>query len=243
MGKFSLSSIVILNSLFGQFDNDSLFLVPISFLVVVLILFCFVGITTPTFHPLVRGRLFAFRSSVQSFFIGFIFPDRASEIRGWILPLYSLNTMLISVNLVGLIPYTYSLTSHVSFTYGLAFPFWASMQFIGFFYYFNHRVSHFLPSGTPWSLVPFMVIIEFVGLFIQPVALGLRLAANMTAGHILIHLFCVSVWTLMSLSVIVSLTSFVVLVLLFVLEVGVSLIQAYVFVSLLSFFHSQNVEH
>jgi len=123
MREISLRRIVNLSSLFGQFENDRLFLIPMKFLVVGVILSGFMGLVTPTFHPLVRGRLIAFRNYVQGAFLGFLFPDRTGEIRGWILPLYALNTMLVRVKVIGLIPYTYSLTSHVSFTYGLAFPF------------------------------------------------------------------------------------------------------------------------
>ena len=88
-----------------------------------------------------------------------------------------------------------------------------------------------------------MVIIEFVGLFIQPVALGLRLAAKITAGHLLLYLFSVAVWVLYWEKVYASLIFLVVLILLFLLEVGVAIIQAYVFTALLQFYFEQNVEH
>jgi len=138
-------------------------------------------------------RSWVMHNEGQRFFMGFLFRDTEERFAPWALILYSLKTMLIMVNVLGLLPYSFTLTRHVSFTYRLAFPMWASMQFIGFIFFFNHRVGHFLPAGTPWGLVPIMIIIEFIGLFIQPVALGLRLAAKITAGHLLIYLFSVAV--------------------------------------------------
>jgi len=178
----------------------------------------------------------------QKSFTYFIFKDRRSSFNPWVIFLYRLNTMLVMIKVVGLLPYSLTFTSHISFTYRIAFPFWGAMQLVGFFCFFNFRVSHFLPAGTPWALVPLMVLIEIVGVFIQPVALGLRLAANITAGHLLIFLFSVAIWTLLSRRIVVSFIFLIVLFLLFLLEMGVAMIQAYVFVALLHFYYTQNVD-
>jgi len=234
--------LVNLRSLFGQFHNDTLFFIPIRFIYLVLIL-SFFWLFPIKVGPVVGYACIMGHNVGQKFFLGFMFRDAEGDFYRWVLFLYALKTTLVMVKVTGLIPYSLTFTSHVSFTYSLAFPMWASMQFVGFIYFFNHRVSHFLPSGTPWPLVPLMVVIEFVGLFIQPIALGLRLAANITAGHLLIYLFSVAVWRIMEVSLVVSMVFLVVLFLLFLLEIGVAMIQAYVFVALLSFFYRQKVEH
>lgn len=195
------------------------------------------------FMVLPMTRYWHWHNVVQKMVIGFIFRDSKKAFEPWVLSLYALKTMLMMINIVGLLPYSLTFTRHISFTYRLAFPLWGAMQLIGFLYHFNHRVRHFLPTGTPWGLVPLMIIIEVVGLFIQPVALGLRLAANITAGHLLIFLFSVAVWTIAERRLVLSGIFFVVLGLLFLLEIGVALIQAYVFVALLQFYFSQKVDH
>lgn len=125
--------------------------------------------------------------------MGFVFRDLKKAYQSWIGFMYSLLKLLIFVNVSGLLPYSYPFSGQVSFTYRLTFPLWGRMQLIGFYCFFKVRVSHFLPAGTPWALVPLMVLIELVSLVIQPVALGLRLAAKITAGHLLIFLFSVAV--------------------------------------------------
>lgn len=181
-----------LGSLFGQFSNDTLFYIPIS-LMRWFVIVGFFFVCRLQFMALPVTRFWFLNKVGRGALISFVFRDSNKAFEPWVLFLYSLKVMLIMINVVGLLPYSLTFTSHVSFTYRLAFPLWGAMQVVGFLYHFNHRVSHFLPTGTPWGLVPLMVLIEVVGLFIQPVALGLRLAAKITAGHLLIFLFSVAV--------------------------------------------------
>nr|YP_010181242.1 ATP synthase F0 subunit 6 [Chiridota heheva]QVD42792.1 ATP synthase F0 subunit 6 [Chiridota heheva] len=233
---------MFLNSIFGQFVEDVVFIVPISMAFWLPYLLFFISIDSRcSVLPLTRRQVF-YASRVKRISL-FLFGDSSSSFNPWVAPLYSLFVALLIINMTGMLPYSLTLTSQVSFTFSLAIPFWGAMQLYGFLFYFNHRVSHFLPSGTPWFLVPLMVIIEFVGLFIQPLALGLRLAANITAGHLLLYLFSVAVWIIMDLSLLASFLILVTLYLLFILEVGVAVIQAYVFTALLKFYYEQNVSH
>ena len=102
-------------------------------------------------------------------------------------------------------------------------------------------LGHLLPEGTPGPLIPVLIIIETLSLFIRPLALGVRLTANLTAGHLLIQLIATAVFVLAPLIPAVALTTAIVLVLLTVLEVAVAMIQAYVFVLLLSLYLQENV--
>ncbi|WP_369075248.1 F0F1 ATP synthase subunit A, partial [Vibrio vulnificus] len=97
-------------------------------------------------------------------------------------------------------------------------------------------LGHLLPEGTPVLLIPVLIIIETISLFIRPLALGVRLTANLTAGHLLIQLISTATITLMPIITAVAALTAVLLVLLTLLEIAVAIIQAYVFVLLLSLY-------
>lgn len=92
----------------------------------------------------------------------------------------------------------------------------------------------------PLPLIPMLAIIETVSLFIQPIALAVRLTANITAGHLLIHLIGGATLALISISTSITLITFIILVLLTILEFAVALIQAYVFTLLVSLYLHNN---
>lgn len=102
-------------------------------------------------------------------------------------------------------------------------------------------LGHLLPEGTPIALIPVLIIIETLSLIIRPISLGVRLTANLTAGHLLIQLIATGAVVLMPLLPAVGLLTTVVLLLLTVLETAVAVIQAYVFVLLLSLYLQENV--
>lgn len=102
-------------------------------------------------------------------------------------------------------------------------------------------LGHLLPEGTPGPLIPILIVIETISLFIRPLALGVRLTANLTAGHLLIHLISIGVYGLLSMIPTIALVSYLILLLLTLLEVAVAMIQAYVFVLLLSLYLQENV--
>nr|YP_009250824.1 ATP synthase F0 subunit 6 [Rana amurensis]AMY15646.1 ATP synthase F0 subunit 6 [Rana amurensis] len=158
----------------------------------------------------------------------------------WAFLLTSLMIFLLSMNLLGLLPYTFTPTTQLSINLGLAVPLWLATVITGFRNQFNHSLAHFLPEGTPTPLIPILILIETISLFIRPLALGVRLTANLTAGHLLIHLVSSAVTSIYSLSTLAALLTFSVLVLLTILEIAVAMIQAYVFVLLLSLYLQEN---
>ncbi|MFB9261324.1 MULTISPECIES: F0F1 ATP synthase subunit A [Bacteria] len=101
-------------------------------------------------------------------------------------------------------------------------------------------LAHLLPQGTPTLLIPILVIIETISLVIQPVALAVRLTANITAGHLLIHLVGNATLTLLTISPPATSLIFTLLTLLTILEIAVALIQAYVFTLLVSLYLHNN---
>jgi len=159
----------------------------------------------------------------------------------WAAPIFALFIILLSVNLLGLIPHSFTPTSHLSLTLRLALPFWLGVTILGFRNNFRHRLRHLVPQGTPSALIPLLVWIEALSLLAQPVALALRLAANLTAGHLLIYLLSAAAWVLTPMMPTIGSLTTIVLILLFILEIAVACIQAYVFVALASFYLQQNL--
>jgi len=136
-------------------------------------------------------------------------------------------------NLIGLAPYIFTRSSHISFTLTLALPIWIGSIVFSIKNQYNRLFAHLVPRGTPVALIPVMVIIETVRNVIRPGTLSIRLAANIVAGHLLLTLLGSqgpAVRGLIILGLIVS------LVLLLCLELAVACIQAYVFTILRSLY-------
>nr|NP_740171.1 ATP synthase F0 subunit 6 [Rhyacichthys aspro]BAC23805.1 ATPase subunit 6 [Rhyacichthys aspro] len=159
----------------------------------------------------------------------------------WATILTSLMLFLISLNMLGLLPYTFTPTTQLSLNMGLAVPLWLATVLIGLRNQTTAALGHLLPEGTPVPLIPVLIIIETISLFIRPLALGVRLTANLTAGHLLIQLIATAAFVLLPLMPTVAILTASILFLLTILEVAVAMIQAYVFVLLLSLYLQENV--
>nr|YP_010957295.1 ATP synthase F0 subunit 6 [Gymnothorax monostigma]WMY90596.1 ATP synthase F0 subunit 6 [Gymnothorax monostigma] len=159
----------------------------------------------------------------------------------WAALLTPLMLFLITMNLLGLLPYTFTPTTQLSLNMGFAVPLWLATVIIGMRNQPTIALGHLLPEGTPVPLIPVLIIIETISLFIRPLALGVRLTANLTAGHLLIQLIATAVFVLLPLMPTVAILTALILFLLTLLEVAVAMIQAYVFVLLLSLYLQENV--
>nr|YP_009407656.1 ATP synthase F0 subunit 6 [Calotomus japonicus]BAZ95730.1 ATPase subunit 6 [Calotomus japonicus] len=159
----------------------------------------------------------------------------------WAALLTSLMIFILTLNILGLMPYTFTPTTQLSLNMGLAVPLWLATVIIGMRTQPTAALGHLLPEGTPTLLIPILIIIETLSLFIRPIALGVRLTANLTAGHLLIQLIATAVFVLGPLMPTVALLTAILLVLLTLLEIAVAMIQAYVFVLLLSLYLQENV--
>nr|ALO77458.1 ATP synthase F0 subunit 6 [Gyrinidae sp. GENSP01] len=148
----------------------------------------------------------------------------------------SLFSFILFNNFLGLFPYIYTSTSHMSMTLSLALPLWLSFMLFGWINNTQHMFAHLVPQGTPPVLMPFMVCIETISNLIRPGTLAVRLAANMIAGHLLLTLLGNTGPMLNT-----YLTSFLILtqILLLTLEFAVSIIQSYVFAILSTLYSSE----
>nr|WID86971.1 ATP synthase F0 subunit 6 [Anomaloglossus rufulus] len=223
-------------NLFNQFASPSLLGVP---LILVATVFPWLLLPSPS-NRWLPNRLIAAQAWFSKTFTKQIFGPISPLGYKWALILTSLMIFLLIINLLGLLPYTFTPTTQLSMNLGLAIPFWLATVLIGFRNQPTASLGHFLPEGTPTPLIPILIIIETISLFIRPVALGVRLTANLTAGHLLIQLISTATLALLFSSPLVSSLAFITLILLTMLEIAVAMIQAYVFVLLLSLYLQEN---
>jgi F-type H+-transporting ATPase subunit a len=139
---------------------------------------------------------------------------------------FSLFMFVLFCNMIGMLPYSFTVTSHIIVTFALAAIIFVGVTIIGFI---NHGTGYFklfIPSGVPLFLLPLIVIIEIISYLSRPVSLSVRLFANMMAGHTMLKVFGGFVISLgilgglLPLSFTVALTG---------LEILIAFLQAYVF--------------
>nr|WAO28620.1 ATP synthase F0 subunit 6 [Ibidoecus plataleae] len=138
---------------------------------------------------------------------------------------------ILFCNILSLVPYSFSSTSHLVFNLFIAMPIWVSSLLLLVKSSKMKALGHFVPSGAPLVLAPFLFFIELISFFIRPISLSVRLMANMMAGHFLIILLTDMVSKSFVLIFMVNLSSF-----LLFYELGVSVVQAYVFSMLSSLY-------
>nr|AAR99202.1 ATP synthase F0 subunit 6 [Camponotus ulcerosus] len=149
----------------------------------------------------------------------------------------SLFFFILMNNIMGLFPYIFTASSHLSFSLSLSLSLWISMMLFNIWFFFNDFFSHLTPQGTPPILMPFMVLIESISLIIRPFTLAIRLSANMIAGHLLLTLLGSS--GLFINNFIILTIMLILQILLFILEISVSFIQSYVFSVLSTLYYSE----
>jgi ATP synthase subunit 6 len=149
---------------------------------------------------------------------------------------FAIFLFVIQANLIGLVPYSFTTTSHLVVTFALALSIFIGVNIIGVQIHKINILSLFFPQGTSLPLALLLVPIELVSYVFKPVSLSVRLFANMMAGHTLLKVIAGFAWTMMKNGIFLLIAHFIplfVLVLLIGLELGVAMIQAYVFTILI----------
>nr|SPP23541.1 ATP synthase F0 subunit 6 [Parnassius smintheus] len=149
----------------------------------------------------------------------------------------SLFTFILFNNFLGLFPYIFTSTSHLTISLSISLSLWISFMLYGWINNYQHMFIHMIPQGTPTILMPFMVLIETISNIIRPGTLAVRLTANMIAGHLLLTLLSS---TSSNLSFFMLFILIFVQILLLILESAVAVIQSYV-ISILSTLYSSEV--
>jgi|SRR5271170_18251 len=151
--------------------------------------------------------------------------------------IYSLFCFILLANLIGLIPYNYTITSSIILCIGFSFTIFIGVTILSLKIHRLHFFSYFVPSGTPLILVPLMILIEVLSYVARAFSLGVRLFANMFAGHSLLKILSTFLYQMFSSSLIISiftLLPFAIFIALIGLELAVCFIQSIVFSILVS---------
>nr|YP_009104559.1 ATP synthase F0 subunit 6 [Porphyrio porphyrio]AHB23326.1 ATP synthase F0 subunit 6 [Porphyrio porphyrio] len=223
-------------SFFDQFMSPSLMGIP---LILVAMLYPTLLFTSPN-NRWIPNRLSTLLTWLLHLITKQLMLPLNQKSHKWALILTSLMMLLLSINLLGLLPYTFTPTTQLSMNMALAFPLWLATLLTGLRNQPSISLGHLLPEGTPTPLIPALIMIETTSLLIRPLALGVRLTANLTAGHLLIQLISTATIVLLPIMPSVSMLTMLILLLLTLLEVAVAMIQAYVFVLLLSLYLQEN---
>nr|YP_514767.1 ATP synthase F0 subunit 6 [Watasenia scintillans]AIL50379.1 ATP synthetase subunit 6 [Watasenia scintillans]AIL50391.1 ATP synthetase subunit 6 [Watasenia scintillans]BAD52098.1 ATP synthetase subunit 6 [Watasenia scintillans]BAE80015.1 ATP synthetase subunit 6 [Watasenia scintillans] len=156
---------------------------------------------------------------------------------GFSLLVSSLFITIINFNMLGLMPYVFSTTSHLAMTFSLALPLWLSLILSSYAQNPYSSLAFMLPLGTPSFLIPFLPIIESLSILVRPITLSIRLAANISAGHIILTLIGDYLTiTMLSGSFVVLTLVMLVQVGYFIFEIGIGIIQGYIFSLLITLY-------
>nr|YP_010117982.1 ATP synthase F0 subunit 6 [Phytophthora captiosa]QPN53993.1 ATP synthase F0 subunit 6 [Phytophthora captiosa] len=139
---------------------------------------------------------------------------------------------ILLCNLIGMIPYSFTVTSHLIITFTLALSIYIGFNIIGIKKYKLNFLKLFLPSGANIALVPILVPIELISYIFRVISLPVRLFANMMAGHTLLKVIAGFAWSMLNVNSFIFIAHFIPLILIVLLvglEIAVAIIQAYVF--------------
>nr|YP_010016768.1 ATP synthase F0 subunit 6 [Dodona eugenes]QOJ44725.1 ATP synthase F0 subunit 6 [Dodona eugenes] len=227
----------MMNNLFSIFDpSTNLFMLPLNWIST------FIGLMfIPFSFWFIPNRHFMFWkiiiNKLHNEFKTLLGNNNNNKINGSTFIFISLFSFILFNNFLGLFPYIFTSTSHLSISLSLSFTLWLSFMIYGWINNTQHMFIHLIPQGTPGILMPFMVLIETISNIIRPGTLAVRLTANMIAGHLLLTLLSGSSSSLPNYLLIILIFM---QILLLTLESAVAIIQSYV-ITVLSTLYSSEV--
>ena len=185
MEQFQIKRIVDLE-LFGvdvSFTNASLFMV-----IAVVLISAFL-ILAMSRRALVPGRIQSIAELSYEYIANMVRENLGEEGMKYFPWVFTIFMFILTLNLLGMLPHAYTVTSHIIVTFALAGMVWLVVTIIGFVRHGPGFLRLFVPSGVPWWLLPIIVPIELISYFIRPISHSVRLFANMMAGHTMLKVF------------------------------------------------------
>jgi F-type H+-transporting ATPase subunit a len=210
-----------------SFTNSSLFM---ALAVAFAILFLVLGMRR---RELVPGRWQSMAEISYEFIANLLRDTVGSEGRKYFPLVFSLFMFILFGNLLGMVPYSFTFTSHVIVTFAMAIMVFLGVTILGFVKHGMHFFSFFVPPGVSVVLWPLMIPIEIISYLSRPISLSVRLFANLTAGHTMLKVFAGFV---ISLGVVGGILPLAFVVALTGLEFLIAFLQAYVFTILTCFY-------
>jgi len=202
-----------------SFTNSS------AFMVVVIVLVTLFTNLAMSKRAMVPGRLQSVAELAYEFVAGLIRDNVGDKGKDYFPFIFTLFMFILTANVVGMVPYTFTVTSHIIVTFAMAAFVFIGVTVIGLVKHGTHWFSFFVPPGLPGWLLPLVVVIEVISYLSRPISLAVRLFANMTAGHTMLKVFggfviALGIFGVAPLAVLVALTG---------LELLIAFLQAYVF--------------
>ena len=202
-----------------SFTNSALFMVVSICLVTAFLTLSVRG------RALIPGRWQSMAEVLYEFVANMIRDNVGSQGRKYFPFIFTLFMFVLFGNILGMIPYTFTYTSHIIVTFGLAIVVFIGVTIIGFMHHGFHYFRMFFPHGAPLATAVILVPIELISYCSRPFSLAIRLFANMTVGHIILKVMAgfvvaLGVFGIVPMAFLGGVT---------VLEFGIALLQAYVF--------------
>jgi F-type H+-transporting ATPase subunit a len=224
--------IPILENLHFSMTNIGFFLITGTFFIIIL------NISSTNFNKLVSNEWSISQESIYATIHSIVTNQINSKLGQIYFPfIYTLFIFILINNLIGMIPYSFASTSHFVLTFALSFTIVLGATILGFQKHGLKFFSLFVPAGCPLALLPLLVLIELISYLARNISLGLRLAANITAGHMLLNILSGFVYNIMNAGILYAILALLPLAFIIAfsgLELGIALIQAQVFVVLTS---------
>ncbi len=206
-----------------SYTNSSLMLTLVVFSIIA---FFMIGLRKATLVP---NRLQVVVEMLYEFIAGMVRENVGSEGKKYFPLVFSMFLLILGCNYAGMLPYSFTVTSHIVVTFALGLFAFIIVNIIGFAKHGAHYLRLFIPEGVPLYMLPLITPIEIISYLIRPVSLGIRLAAAMTAGHVVMKIFAGFIISLAGIFVLLGALPFVFAVGLVGLELLVGFIQAFIF--------------
>ncbi len=183
--QFKIEAIITLEmgGLDVSFTNSSLWM---AIAVATSIVFMMIATRKPALVP---NRMQMFAENMYEFIASMVRDNIGSKGREYFPMIFTIFVVVLMGNMLGMIPFSFTYTSHIAVTMGLALAIFLFVTILGFVKHGVHFFSLFCPAGVPWALKPLIIPIEVLSYLIRPVTLSVRLFANMMAGHLMLKVF------------------------------------------------------
>jgi len=221
MHQFKITPIIPIHigNIDASFTNSSLWMVIAIGLITLFTTASMSG------RALVPGRMQSLAEMSYEFVANMVRDNVGMEGMRYFPLVFTIFMFVLFANLLGLVPGSFTVTSHIIITFALAFMIFLGVTVIGFIHHGLGFLKFFVPAGIPVVLVPLLVVIEVISYLTRPISLSVRLFANMLAGHTMLKVFAgfvvmMGVFGILPLLFMVALTG---------LELLVAFLQAYVF--------------
>jgi F-type H+-transporting ATPase subunit a len=180
-------------------------------------------------HAMVPGRLQSVVELMYEFVAGIIRDSAGKEGLRFFPVIFTLFIFILLGNMLGMIPGSFTFTSHIIVTFVMALAVFVGVTVLGFVIHGAHFLKFFVPHGAPKAMIPLLVPIEILSYCVRPISLSVRLFVNMMAGHTMMKVFAAFVVSLGSYFVVPGIAPLAITVALYGFEFAVAFLQAYIF--------------